>query len=134
MHECLQTVTTSQLYFSNLLHETESLLRNQYSLSWSMSHLKNQKIHYLVHNRPALVPIMIQLIPTHTPHTVSLRFTLISSSHLLLGLYSYFSNHNCYVFITFPYIPYTLLISYSDLIAPIINGDVFRSKIFFVIL
>jgi hypothetical protein len=52
--------------------------------------LWNQKVQYRVHKSPPLVPILSHINPLHTTpsHPISLRSTLIQSTHLHLGLSS----------------------------------------------
>ena len=47
--------------------------------------LWNSKVHYHIH-KPAPVPILSQIDPAMLAHPISLRSTLILSSHLCLGL------------------------------------------------
>jgi hypothetical protein len=46
----------------------------------------NQKVYYLVHKIPSLVPIRSQINPVHVPHSIPLKLILLSSSHLRIGL------------------------------------------------
>jgi hypothetical protein len=54
----------------------------------NLRRLWNLKVHYRVHNSPPLVPILSQMNPSTSFHRISLRFVLISSFHLHLGLTS----------------------------------------------
>jgi hypothetical protein len=47
--------------------------------------LRNQKVHYRVHNRPPLIPILRQIKPVHTTPS-HLRSILILSTYPRLGI------------------------------------------------
>jgi hypothetical protein len=51
-----------------------------------LSILWNPKVRYHLHKSLPLVPILSQINPVHTPHPISLKSSLMLSSHLQLDL------------------------------------------------
>jgi len=70
--------------------EQSLFLRSQQSLSQSRNSLIlwNPKVNYRVHKGPPIVSTQSRMHPVHTSPTYSLKYSLILSSHLRLGLRS----------------------------------------------
>jgi hypothetical protein len=72
----------------------------------SLTFLRSPRVHYSVHKSPTLVLIPSQIIPVHT--TISyLRYILILSCHLFLGLHSdlFLSGFSIKIYILACYMP-----------------------------
>ena len=79
--------------------------------------LKKTKVHCLTHNSPPIVSVLSYMNPVHAFPSCSLRYFLILSSRLLLGLPSLlipygFLPNILYAFLS-PYLPRDPPISYS---------------------
>ena len=60
---------------------------NRFSASQEIHRiLWNLKVHHCFRKCPPPVPILSQLVPVHTPHTISWRSIIIIYSHMWLGL------------------------------------------------
>jgi hypothetical protein len=86
----LLTKLINYLLTYSLTHSTQhspSWEANRFAASREIPRiLWNRKVHYPNHKCPLLVSILNQLNPVHIPHLTSLRYILIVSSHLRLGL------------------------------------------------
>jgi hypothetical protein len=87
----LNTETILTYLFTHSLHGVGYYLKRRLSLSLSKNILLSlwkPKVHYRVHKSPPLDPIPSQLNPVRPSIPVSLRSSLMLSSHLRLGLSS----------------------------------------------
>ena len=72
-----------------------------------MAFYATRKVNYRFHNSLTLLPIQNKTNPVHVSHPTSLKFILILSSHLRLGLASCLfpsgsQNKSLYTFLSFP--------------------------------
>jgi hypothetical protein len=76
----------SLFLYTNSIEQSPSWDANRYSASQeSPCVLWNLKVHYHIHDRPPLFPILSQTDPAHAPHPTSQRSILMLYSHLRLG-------------------------------------------------
>ena len=83
--------------------------------------LRNPKVHYRTHKRPPPVSVLGQPNPVHIP--TSLRFILMLSTHLRLGLPSGllpsgFPTKTLYTPSPRPYAPHAQAISFFSILSP----------------
>ena len=76
------------LHWLLLLHAAHTFLEaNRPSATQEIPRiLWNPKVHYRIYNSPPPVPILSKIDPVIASHPTSLRFILVLSSHLHLGL------------------------------------------------